>query len=157
GRKTRHGGQPLRAGGPHRPGRAAHLLSGGPTYQEAPDLNMSHEVQLGQVLDNRFHINEVVSRSGMVSIFKATDLQTGKTVAVKVPFLQFESDPAFFSRFEREEAIGNALDHPYILHIIPVEEKSRPYIAMEFLEGQTLRKLLASFRPLPEADAWRIA
>jgi serine/threonine protein phosphatase PrpC len=130
---------------------------GAPIYQEAPDLTMSHEVQLGQVLDNRFHINEVVSRSGMASIFKATDLQTGKTVAVKVPFMQFESDPAFFSRFEREEAIGKALHHPYILHIIPVEEKSRPYIAMEFLEGQTLRQLLGSFRPLPEADALRIA
>jgi serine/threonine-protein kinase len=93
----------------------------------------------------------------MASIFKAMDLQTGKAVAVKVPFMQFESDPGFFARFEREEAIGKALNHPYILHIIPVEEKSRPYIAMELLEGETLRQLMRSIRPVPVHDALRIA
>ncbi len=128
-----------------------------PVYQETPDLAMSTEVQVGQVLDNRFHILGVIARSGMASIFKAADLQTGRTVVVKVPFMQFESDPGFFSRFEREEAIGKLLDHPYILHIIPVENKSRPYIAMEYLEGETLRQLMRSVRPLPVADALRIA
>ena len=58
--------------------------------------------------------------------------------------MQFESDPGFFTRFQREEEIGRLLDHPYILHIVPVEEKSRPYMAMEFLEGQTLRQLMRS-------------
>jgi serine/threonine-protein kinase len=128
-----------------------------PVYQETPDLAMSTEVQVGQVLDNRFHILGVIARSGMASIFKAADLQTGRTVVVKVPFMQFESDPGFFSRFEREEAIGKLLDHPYILHILPVENKSRPYIAMEYLEGETLRQLMRSVRPLPVADALRIA
>jgi serine/threonine-protein kinase len=128
-----------------------------PIYQETPDLAMSTEVQVGQVLDNRFHITDVINRSGMASIFKAVDLQTGRTVAVKVPFMQFESDPGFFDRFQREEAIGKALDHPNILHIIPVEGKSRPYIAMEYLEGQTLRRMMQSVKPMPEADARKIA
>jgi serine/threonine protein phosphatase PrpC len=128
-----------------------------PIYQETPELSMSHEVQVGQVLDERFHITDVISRSGMASIFKATDLLTRRTVAVKVPFMQFESDPAFFSRFQREEEIGRALDHPNILHVVPVEEKSRPYLVMEYLEGQTLRQLMQSLRPLPVADALRIA
>src|SRR5262249_18307575 len=105
----------------------------------------------------RFHITDVISRSGMASIFKATDLQTGKTVALKVPFMQFESDPGFFARFQREEEIGKLLNHPYILHIIPMEQKSRPYIAMEYLEGTTLREFLRTVRPLPEADALKIA
>jgi serine/threonine-protein kinase len=130
---------------------------GVPVYQEAPDLAMSSEIQVGQVLDNRFHITGVISRSGMASIFKAVDMKTGKAVAIKAPFMQFESDPGFFSRFEREEAIGKALNHPYILHILSIDEKSRPYIAMEYLEGQTLRQLLRSVRPLPEHDALRIA
>jgi serine/threonine-protein kinase len=130
---------------------------GVPIFQETPDLTMSTEVQVGQVLDNRFHITDLVNRSGMASIFKGTDLSTGRTVAVKVPFMQFESDPGFFDRFQREEAIGRALDHPYILHIVPVENKSRPYIAMEFLEGQTLRKQMQTVRPTPEADALKIA
>lgn len=128
-----------------------------PVYLEPPDLTMTTEVQVGQVLDDRFHILSVISRSGMASIFKALDLQTGQTVAVKVPFMQFESDPAFFSRFEREEAIGKLLDHPYILHIIPVENKSRPYMVMEYLEGETLRQLMRRLRPLPIPDALGIA
>jgi serine/threonine-protein kinase len=119
---------------------------------------MATEIQVGQVLDDRFHITGVISRSGMASIFKATDLKTQRPVAIKAPFMQFESDPAFYARFEREEAIGKLLDHPYILHIIPVEEaKSRPYIVMELLEGQTLRQLMRAVRPLPVADALRIA
>jgi serine/threonine-protein kinase len=117
---------------------------------------MGRELQVGEVLDSRFHITGVIARSTTATIFKATDLKTG-LAAVKVPFMQFESDPNFFARFQREEAIGRALDHPFILKIIPVEDKSRPYIAMEYLEGQTLARLLQSVRPLPVADALEIA
>ncbi len=120
-----------------------------PIYCE-PERPMSHEIEVGQVLDGRFHIIGLISRSGMASIFKAQDLKTGQTVAVKVPFMQFESDPAFFSRFQREEAIGKTLDHPHVLKILSVEEeKSRPYIAMELLTGQTLRQALKSAGRLP--------
>jgi serine/threonine-protein kinase len=118
---------------------------------------MGTEVQVGQVLDDRFRITDVIARSGMASIYKADDLVTGKTVAVKVPSLQLEADPGFFSRFEREEEIGKMLDHPYILHIIPVVDKSRPYMVMEYLAGQTLRKVLSIVRPMPQADALGIA
>ena len=114
---------------------------GQPIYHDN-EVAMPNEVEVGEVLDNRFQIESLISRSGMASIFKARDLKTGKTVAVKVPFMQFESDPAFFSRFQREEEIGKTLNHPNILHIIPVEEKNRPYIVMEFLDGQTLRQVL---------------
>ena len=63
--------------------------------------------------------------------------------------MQFESDPASYSRFEREEEIGQLLSHPYILKIfaIPREEKSRPYIVMEYLTGQTLSALLKRSPP----------
>jgi serine/threonine-protein kinase len=71
--------------------------------------------------------------------------------------MQFESDPGFFTRFQREEAIGKTLDHPYILRILPVEEKSRPYIVMEYLEGQTLRQVMRSMERLPVHDALKIA
>ncbi len=130
---------------------------GAPVYQEAPDQTMSHEVQVGEVLDNRFRIIDVVARSGMASIYKAVDLPTGKVVALKVPSMQFESDPGFFTRFQREEEIGRLLDHPYILHVVPVADRSRPYMAMEFLEGQTLRQLMRSVERIPTADAVKIA
>jgi serine/threonine-protein kinase len=111
------------------------------------------------VLDDRFEITDLINRSGMASIFKANDRKTGLTVAVKIPLMQFESDAASFSRFEREEEIGKTLTHPYILRIfaVPPEEKSRPYIVMEYLQGQTLAALLRQVHPLPEPDAAKIA
>jgi serine/threonine-protein kinase len=118
---------------------------------------MSHEVQVGDVLDDRFDIIDVISRGGMASIFRGNDRKTGRPVALKVPYMQFESDPGFFTRFQREEAIGRTLDHPSIVRFIAAEDKSRPYIAMELLEGQTLRVLLHGQRRLPVPRALDIA
>ena len=132
---------------------------GVPMYQEREDLTSRYELRPGYTLDKRFLILETISRSGMATIFKATDLKTKETVAVKVPLMEFESDPGFYSRFQREEEIGNRLNHPYILKFIPVEEehRSRPYIVTEYLHGYTLSHLLNSVRPMPEKDAIKIA
>jgi serine/threonine-protein kinase len=115
------------------------------------------DLNVGMLLDDRFEITDLVAKSGMASIFKVNDRKTGKAAALKIPHLQIESDPAGFERFHREEEIGLKLDHPFIMKILPVENKSRPYIAMEYLEGQTLSELLNNVRPLPEPDAARIA
>jgi serine/threonine-protein kinase len=128
------------------------IYRGLPSYREVSQP-MSHEVEVGQTLDDRFDITELVSRSGMASIFKAIDRTTGEIVAVKIPFMQFESDPAFFSRFQREESIGKKLHHPYVLRIVPVEEKTRPYIVMEFLQGRELRSVMRSVERMPVKDA----
>jgi len=134
---------------------------GVPMYHEQAAAKTSgYELQPGKTLDNRFFIDETVTRSGMATIFKATDLKTKETVAVKVPFMEFESDPGFYARFQREEEIGSRLHHPYILRFIPEEEeehRSRPYIVTEYLRGYTLAHLLNSVRPMPEKDALRFA
>ncbi len=119
-------------------------------------LPASNELQIGQVLDDRFRILDVINRGGMACIYEALDSQTGQSVALKVPFMQFESDPGYFSRFQREENIGLTLDHPAIVKILPVSVKSRPYLVMEYLEGQTLAARLREKKRLPEAEAVRI-
>jgi serine/threonine-protein kinase len=129
---------------------------GQPIYHDN-EVAMPNEVEIGEVLDNRFQIESLISRSGMASIYKARDLTNGMPVAVKVPLMRYESDPAFFSRFQREEEIGKTLNHPSILHVIPVEDKHRPYIAMELLDGQTLRQVLNNVKKLPENEALAIA
>jgi serine/threonine protein phosphatase PrpC len=118
---------------------------------------MTSEVEVGQVLDDRFEIIESIHRSAMSTVFKALDRKTGEPVALKVPLMNLEADPAFYSRFEREEEIGKTLDHPGILKIIPVEQKSRPFIVMEFVKGQTLDRLMQTVGILPIADTLRIA
>lgn len=125
---------------------------GVPYYRKVPEVSKGYEIEIGQVLDERFQIIDVINRSGMATIFKAVDLNTGQTVAIKIPLMQFESDPGFYDRFEREELIGQTLNHPGILHIATIENKSRPYMVMEFLEGRTLRQRLSDGpMDLPEA------
>ncbi|MDB5289738.1 MAG: Protein serine/threonine phosphatase, partial [Phycisphaerales bacterium] len=129
-----------------------------PIYQKVEPAVMGIELEPGQVLDGRYQITDLVSRSGMASIFKATDLKDNRTIALKVPFMQFEADPGFYGRFKREEKIGKTMQHPYILRFEDgPPDQSRPYIVMEFLEGQTLGHLMRSIRPFPEPDALRIA
>lgn len=130
-----------------------------PIYQRVPELSMGQDIQPGQLLDDRYAIDDVIARSGMATIYKATDTRDGgRTVALKVPFMHLESDPGFFSRFQREQQIGERLNHPYILHVDPDDgNRSRPYMVMEYLQGQTLGHLMRSVRPMPEADALKIA
>jgi serine/threonine protein kinase len=115
------------------------------------------ELQAGDVLDERFEIFELIGRGGMGSVFKATDLTTGRPLAVKVPFFELESDPGFYARFQRELEIGKRLDHAGILKILAVERPSRPYLVMEYLEGETLWDRLQRLRQLPTEEALRIA
>ncbi|MGN6370327.1 MAG: bifunctional protein-serine/threonine kinase/phosphatase [Phycisphaerae bacterium] len=129
---------------------------GTPVYREKKPA--AHEVEVGALLDERFEITRLISRSGMASIFEASDRATGANVALKVPFMQFESDPAFYYRFQREEQIGRSLNHPSILRIIdvPAETKSRPYIAMELLAGETLDEVMRREHPMSVSKASRI-
>jgi serine/threonine-protein kinase len=108
----------------------------------------------GRVLDDRFEITDLVARSNMASIFKATDRNTGNSVAIKIPLMALESDIAGFERFQREEEIGAKLNHHAILKVIKVDgPKSRPYLVMEFLEGKTLAEVLAKRKRFSEGEA----
>ena len=120
-------------------------------------VTMTNEVKPGDIIDGRFEIESVISRSGMASLFKAKDLTTKQTVAVKIPYMQLESDPNSFARFQREEEIGELLNHPNILKFIKVPNKSRPYIVTEYLEGKPLSTVMNEVRPLPIQDAVQIA
>ena len=119
--------------------------------------SMPGELEVGQVLDDRFEVLEVINRGGMAWIYQALDQETGRTVALKVPLLQYECDPGFFSRFQREENIGLTLEHPCIVNLLPAADKSRPYLVMEYLEGQTLAAHLREKTRLSEVEAVRIA
>ncbi|HEY7088222.1 MAG TPA: protein kinase [Tepidisphaeraceae bacterium] len=128
-----------------------------PLTKKTEEKKMASEAQVGDVLDGRFQLTDVIARSGMATIFKAKDQKDDRAVAIKIPLMQYESDPSFYTRFEREEEIGSKLKHPYILRVEPVPDKSRPYLVMELLEGQTLGNFMRAIRPLPIADALKIA
>lgn len=127
-------------------------------WTEQKSASLLSEPQPGDILDGRFKILQAINRGGMAWIYKALDRTTGELVAVKIPLLQCESDAAFYSRFEREEMIGLTLDHPYVVRFIRcTSRKSRPYIVMEFLKGETLATRLSNAAQLTEADAAKLA
>ena len=118
-------------------------------------MSFSSALETGKELDH-FRIDAPVAESGMASIFKATDLRDGKQVALKVPHFAMEADPALFDRFQREEAIGIALDHPNVMRIYPVEDRSRVYMAMEWVDGRLLRQVMYEVGKMPTERAIKI-
>jgi serine/threonine-protein kinase len=84
----------------------------------------------------------------MASIFRATDLQTGRPVAIKIPHPEVECDPALFDRFRREEDIGKTMDHPGVMKVLDDEKRSQVYMVMEWVDGRLLRKILDEQRKL---------
>jgi serine/threonine protein kinase len=93
----------------------------------------------------------------MASIYRATDLRTGRTVAIKVPHPEMESDPVFFDRFRREEEIGKALDHSGVMKVLADGDRSQIYMVMEWVEGRLLRQILSEQKVLPPERAIKIA
>jgi serine/threonine-protein kinase len=93
----------------------------------------------------------------MASIYRATDLRTGRAVAIKIPHPEMEGDPVFFDRFHREEEVGKTLDHPGVMKVFADDDRSRLYMVMEWVEGRLLRQILIECKKLPPERAVRIA
>jgi serine/threonine protein kinase len=93
----------------------------------------------------------------MASIFRATDLRTGRAVAIKVPHPEMEGDPVFFDRFKREQEIGAALDHPGVMKVFADDDRSQLYMVMEWVDGRLLRQIMSEQKKLPPERAIRIA
>jgi eukaryotic-like serine/threonine-protein kinase len=79
----------------------------------------------------------------MGEVYRATDTKLGRTVAVKILPPDYAADASRRSRFEREARAAAALNHPNIVTVYDSGvEAAAPWIAMEYVEGQTLRRLL---------------
>jgi serine/threonine-protein kinase len=109
----------------------------------------------GQMLDH-YRIEAAIARSGMSELYRATDVESGRTVAIKVPLPEMEADPVLLERFKREEEIGQLLDHPGIIKTYNHEQRSRLYMAMEWAEGRLLRAILNEEKKLPVERAIRL-
>ena len=117
---------------------------------------MIQPVQPGEQLDH-YHIESLVARGGMASVFRASDMRTGHIVAIKVPNPEMECDVLFFDRFKREAEIGRRLSHPGVVKVMPNDDPSRIYMVMEWVEGVPLRKILDNEKKLGVERAERIA
>jgi serine/threonine-protein kinase len=105
-------------------------------------------LEAGDTLDH-YRLEAVVARSGMSMLYRATDLDSGRQVAIKIPHAEMETDPVLIERFRREESIGQELDHPGIVKTFDGETRSRLYMVIEWVDGRLLRTLLNEKGKLP--------
>ena len=110
----------------------------------------------GEQLDH-YRIEGLVARSGMASIFRATDMRNGRQVAIKIPHPDMEADPVLFDRFQREGEIGEKLDHPGVMKVFADKDHSQVYMVMEWVDGRLLRQVMHDSGKLPIERATKIA
>jgi serine/threonine protein kinase len=90
-----------------------------------------------------YEIQSPLGSGGMGEVYRASQSSLGRQVAIKVLSPEFASDPDRLRRFEQEARSASALNHPNIISIYDVGcEGANSYIAMEFVDGKTLRDLL---------------
>lgn len=123
---------------------------------KAPDVQpRAPETSLERIA--QFRIVEKIGRGGMGIVYRAEDEKLGRVVALKVLPEDFDDDPSRKRRFMREARLAASLAHPNVAAVHEVgEADGRIYIAMELVEGRTLRRVLDG-GPLAIAEALRIA
>ena len=104
-----------------------------------------------------YRLIEVVGRGAMGTVYRAIHLGLNREVALKILRQDLAGDRTQVERLKAEAAMLASLDHPNIVRALDAGESNGfPYVAMEFVEGETLRDRIRQNGPLPEREALRI-
>ncbi len=114
----------------------------------------ARSIRPGARLNNVYEIERLVAQGGMGEVYRGFNIQTGDPVAIKMIRPEFANDPEIYELFRREASILHSFTHDAIVRyfVFSVDPQlQRAYLAMEFVEGPSLKKRLG-LGPLPLAD-----
>ena len=109
----------------------------------------TYDPMVGSVLDDRYEILAKIARGGMATVYRARDTRLQRTVAVKIMRTDLAEDDEFAAKFDREARSAALINHPAVVSIFDQgTSQGQPYIVMEYIDGETLRRLIARDAPL---------
>jgi serine/threonine protein kinase len=118
---------------------------------------VNHQLE-GMLIAGRYEIREHIATGGMASVFKTWDHRVERIVAIKVLRSLDKHDLRVIERFRREARAAAALTHPNAVTIYDfVEEGGQYFLVMEYIQGPTLKQLIAQRRRLSIREAFEIA
>ncbi|HUH07258.1 MAG TPA: protein kinase [Egibacteraceae bacterium] len=107
-----------------------------------------------RMLGGRYLLEEQIARGGMASVWRAHDEILARTVAVKLLHEHLSADDGFRERFRREAISAAKLTHPHVVGLYDTgTDEHRVYLVMEFIDGATLKDLIAEHAPLAPEHA----
>jgi len=112
---------------------------------------------VGRLLDGRYQIDRRLARGGMATVYRAVDTRLERPVALKVMHPGLAEDHAFVDRFIREARSAARLSHPGVVAVYDQgEDDGSVYLAMEYVQGRTLRDLLRERGRLTPREAFDV-
>jgi serine/threonine-protein kinase len=118
----------------------------------------AQDAHVGQVLDGKYRLDTFLSHGGMGSVYRATHVMLDKTVAVKLIKPELVTSPDVVRRFQREARAASNLNHPNIVGVYDLgqAEDGTLYIAMEYINGPSLKDVIKTTGPMAPARIVRI-
>jgi beta-lactam-binding protein with PASTA domain/predicted Ser/Thr protein kinase len=115
---------------------------------------VADRLEAGAIIDGRYRVTGRLGSGGMADVYAAEDLQLGRRVALKLLYRRFAEDAEFVERFRREASSAAGLQHPNVVSIYDRgETDGTSYIAMELIDGRTLKQVVAQDGPLEPGRA----
>ncbi len=110
---------------------------------------MTERLETETVVDGRYRVLYRVGSGGMAEVYCAQDLQLGRKVALKILYRRFAEDREFVERFRREASSAAGLQHQHVVSVYDRGEYDGTYyIAMEYLDGRSLKTVIREEAPL---------
>jgi serine/threonine protein phosphatase PrpC len=126
----------------------------GEVFQPTSELPLPPLLEARAVFDG-YRIVRELHASHRSHIYLAVDTETDALVGIKIPSIDLRDDPAYLKRFMMEEWVARRIDSPYVLKPCPPSRRRNfLYVAMEFIEGQTLRQWMID-HPRPDLETVR--